>query len=152
MTEATVATEVMRRLKELLKVPVVFKHHDVSTGGVPDMSCTYGGLTFWVELKLVRDGEAEKRFRAHFDPLQLATCRLLERQGRCFYLLALEAKGERTAAALWSPARLDLALRDLKWPLDGRFHDQAIAMGWLSEVTFKLADHISRASAYARPL
>lgn len=148
--EAALAAEVAGRMKELLSVPVVFKHHDVSTAGIPDMSVTYGGLTFWVELKLVREGETEAKFRKHFDPLQLAQCRLLERQGRCFYLLALE--GRKTAAALWSPGALDAALKELRWPLDGGFHNRAIAMGWLHEVVFRLADHISRTSAYARPL
>lgn len=152
MTEATITVEVMRMLKEHLKVPVIFKHHDISTSGIPDMSITYGGLTFWIELKLLKEGESRAKFLRHFEPLQLAECRLLERQGRCFYLLAQEAKGQKTAAELWSPARLDLMLRQLKWPLDGQFHNQALRAGWLSEVVFGLADCISRASAYARPL
>jgi len=88
MTEATVVQKIMKGLRSSLPRAVVFKHADLSTAGIPDISISYAGRTTWVEVKLLRPNETRSQTNAHFDRLQLATARLLDRQVRALYLIA----------------------------------------------------------------
>lgn len=49
-----------KRLKESLRVVmpgcVVYRHEDKFSGGVPDLSVTWGGVTSWIEVKYEKNG------------------------------------------------------------------------------------------------
>jgi len=54
MTEATVKAGLVRAIKAEMGGCVVFRHEDVFTAGVPDISVTWHRRTLWVEVKLGR--------------------------------------------------------------------------------------------------
>ncbi len=75
-----------RYIRELVKVlatdledAVVLKHADQVTSGIPDLSVTWSGLTFWIEVK--RGSTIEAR------GIQVLTATRLARQGHCFFVL-----------------------------------------------------------------
>jgi hypothetical protein len=96
MTEATVLSTFLKKLRGHLPDAVVMKHNDQSLIGMPDVSVTYRGLTLWIEAKLLdlpkgtlhSDDELlaiQKRLAAA--PVQLATCTKLGKAGHCLYLI-----------------------------------------------------------------
>jgi len=87
MKEAHIVAKIEEQVKKQLPGAVWLKLNDYSTTGIPDVTITYGGRTTFVEVKLLRPNETRAQFIKHFDKLQLATCRLLERQGRCLYFI-----------------------------------------------------------------
>lgn len=89
MTEAVVVRKILNILKKQMPKARIFKHNDLSTAGIPDISITWGQkLTTWVEVKLLDDNETYYTFRKKIDSLQLAQAILLQREGRCLYLIA----------------------------------------------------------------
>jgi hypothetical protein len=88
MKEADVVAKIHQEVRKQLPRAVYLKFADTTTTGIPDLEVTYGGRTTHVEVKLLRVGETPAQFRKHFSKLQLATCRLLEQQGRCQYFIA----------------------------------------------------------------
>jgi hypothetical protein len=90
MKEADVVAKIHDELKKQLPRAVYLKLNDMSTTGIPDLALTYGGRTLFVEVKYLRADEARPGLKKHFSPLQLATCRLLEQQGRCQYFIACD--------------------------------------------------------------
>lgn len=57
MTESYVKSELVRYLRCAFPAAVVIRHEDVATAGVPDISLTYAGNTWWVEVKVARRGK-----------------------------------------------------------------------------------------------
>ncbi len=121
--EADIVAKIHTELKRKLPRAVYLKLNDLSTTGIPDLEITYAGRTLHTEVKYLRLSETAKEFRKHFlgkRSLQLATCRLLEQQGRCQYFVAHEAgtallirphqlaysldKGTDSYAGLWTVA------------------------------------------------
>lgn len=88
MREADVVAKIHEAFKKQLPRAVWLKYNDLSTTGIPDLAVTYAGRTTFVEVKLLRTKETPSSFKKHLPSLQLATCRLLEGQGRCLYFLA----------------------------------------------------------------
>jgi hypothetical protein len=86
--EADIVARIQKEVKKQLPRAVYLKHCDLSSTGIPDLSLTYAGHDLWVEVKLVKEDETPSEFHRHFPGLQLATCRLLEQQGRCVYFIA----------------------------------------------------------------
>jgi hypothetical protein len=103
--EADVVAKIHDELRQQLPRAVYLKLNDMSTTGIPDLALTYGGKTTFVEVKTLRAGETASRFRKHFSGLQLATCRLLEQQGRCQYFISYE-----NDAIIVRPHRLAFAI------------------------------------------
>lgn len=106
MNEASMTRDIIRDLRKAFPRAVIFKHHDLSTAGIPDMSVTFNNLTHWIELKFFKNNETKSTIDKHFDRLQLATMRLLERQGPAFYLIGMQRRAVGTALAVWSPANI----------------------------------------------
>lgn len=80
MTEGTLLAACRRKIKELFPDAVIIKHADSVTSGVPDLSCTYNGMTSWWEFK---QGPKIKWKNA----LQELTCRRLAHHGTCYVVL-----------------------------------------------------------------
>jgi hypothetical protein len=55
--EQSLTRKLIDVLKELLPGSVVLKHTDQFTAGVPDLTVTWGWLTSWIEVKVVRAGQ-----------------------------------------------------------------------------------------------
>lgn len=77
MNEASITQSLIRALGKELPGSVIFKHFDVSTDGIPDISVTWGKRTVWLELKW---DEGETR------PTQLVTMMRLGHVGLAFYV------------------------------------------------------------------
>ncbi len=77
MNEATVTRSTMRALEEVMPGGVGFKHFDVATDGVPDITWTWNKRTCWLELKYDR-GEVRAT--------QVVTMRRLAQMGLAFYV------------------------------------------------------------------
>ena len=108
MNEADIKGKIVAQLKEDLPRACVIRHEDLIRKGIPDLSATYGG-TSWLEVKYLRLNESQSKFREHFDLLQLATCRWLEAQGRCDYLVVYHLRKELYAAVI-SPKSVSVFL------------------------------------------
>ena len=54
MNEATLLSRLAKTCKDRMPGCVVFKHFDVATDGMPDLSITWGKCTIWVEGKYDR--------------------------------------------------------------------------------------------------
>lgn len=78
MNEASLSRTLCQRLRRELPGAVVFKHNDLSTAGVPDISVTWGGITVWLEVKR---GE-----RITGRGVQRETMRRLMQVGRAYYV------------------------------------------------------------------
>lgn len=105
MNEATIVGKIHDAFKRQLPKAVYLKLNDMSTTGIPDLAITYGGHTLFVEVKLLKEKETPSQFKKHFSGLQLTYCRLLEREGRCCYLIAYQKYGA-TYALIVKPHRL----------------------------------------------
>ncbi len=106
VTEATVVRDIVKGLRSRLPGAVVFKHADISTAGIPDISISYRNHTTWVEVKLLRRNETRSQTGQHFDHLQLATARLLDRQVETFYLIAFSGQPSGVCATLVRPVQV----------------------------------------------
>lgn len=72
--------DLVKHLKKYLPLAVVFRHEDHFTSGIPDISVSWKGHTWWIEVKEFPG----KKGRA----IQNATACLLKRQGYdCFYVI-----------------------------------------------------------------
>jgi|SRR6267142_2540140 len=138
MKEADVVTKIEETLKRQLPGVVVLKINDISTMGIPDVIITYGGHTTFIEVKLLREAESPSSFRKHFNKLQLATCRLLERQGRCYYFIAFDDN-----AAIVRPATLARYLEDEE-------NDEVGSVQLLGGYVDKLSNSLNHLSWLAR--
>ncbi len=97
MTEATVTRDIIDFLKSHLP-GIVWKHNDMRTAGIPDLSVTTGGATWWFEVKLIPDWTDRIKTARLFPRLQLDSLCKLERAGlRTRYLLVTETslRGQR---------------------------------------------------------
>jgi hypothetical protein len=110
MNEASICRDIVTDLKKAFPRAIVYKLHDLSTAGIPDIVVTFAQQTFWIEVKFFTANETLKSVSKHFDRLQLANMRLLETQGKAFYLIAMQRRAKGTAMALWSPATVALIL------------------------------------------
>ncbi|MHB8503147.1 MAG: hypothetical protein ACYDHE_19670 [Candidatus Acidiferrales bacterium] len=108
MREADVVARIHQELKKQLPRCVYLKLNDLSTTGIPDLALTYGGRTTFVEVKFLKEDESPSSFKKHFSALQLATCQLLEHQGRCYYFISFESAEPH--ALIIKPHRLAYAL------------------------------------------
>jgi hypothetical protein len=57
MNEQAVTRKLIENLATELPGSVVLKHTDQFTSGVPDLTVTWGWLTTWIEVKVVRKGQ-----------------------------------------------------------------------------------------------
>jgi hypothetical protein len=60
VTEAYLKGRLVRAFREDLPGCVVFRHEDMRTAGIPDISVTWHGRTRWIEVKLDRPGSRSK--------------------------------------------------------------------------------------------
>ncbi len=106
MTEANLVRSIIESLKKAFPRAVTFKHCDLMTAGIPDISVSFAEQNTWIEVKLFKEHETKSTVSKHFDRLQLATMRLLEAQGQAFYLIGEQRRAVGTALGLWSPATI----------------------------------------------
>lgn len=102
MTEASVLSALIAVLRSRFPGAVIFKFHDISTKGMPDIAMTWNGFTTWIEVKLLKKGTSLKDCS---EPLQLHTMTSLARQSedRAVYVV-YDAVNKTTA--LYQPAAL----------------------------------------------
>lgn len=79
MNEADLTDSLMGALQDVMPGGVGFKHHDMTTAGIPDVSWSWGGFTVWIEVKFA-DPVSETR------PAQIVTMRHLARAAIAFYV------------------------------------------------------------------
>jgi hypothetical protein len=155
MTEKNLVTEIKSHLKKQLPGAVVFKHNDGFTAGVPDISMTYHGIT-WIEAKLLKTCETASSLKKHFDLLQLATLRLLARQGRAFYAVGYlvehgpgDKSKQKVKLSILRPDAVNDALCCLNCTTDdvGQLLQRAVFDGLLPDVIERFARHIKEGRA-----
>lgn len=65
MTESEHTGELVKELREHIRTSgVVWKHHDSSTSGIPDLSVSHRGRSIWLEAKRIDAVERLKRCAA----------------------------------------------------------------------------------------
>lgn len=137
--EASICAKIKEGFSKLLPGAVVYKHHDVSTIGMPDHSINWRQRSLWLEVKYLKRNETWKDFLKHFDKLQLAQAIILSRQQRTYYLVAYPSK-EADLAVLWDPMMLKNFLDDSRSEVyNWRF---AANNGSLAEVLTYLANRM----------
>jgi hypothetical protein len=88
VNEATVRANLTRQLRFELRGAVVFRHEDFRSGGIPDTSVTWKGLTIWLEIKY-----ANPRIISRGN--QKETAKRLAKTSHCWFVVYEEIKGER---------------------------------------------------------
>lgn len=125
--EAQVVGEAVKGLKARLPGAVIFKHSDLRTAGIPDLSISYSSKTMWVEVKHLRSGKLPDLKKA-FSGVQLATMVILSRQlVMAYYLVAYGDAG----CALFTPQAVKdflklppIAARDFSMLLKSAIQDE----------------------------
>lgn len=114
MTEATITRDIIIFLKSHLS-GIVWKHNDMRTAGIPDLSITTGGATWWFEVKLLPNCADRSRTVRLFPRLQLESLCKLERAGlRTRYLLVTET-------SLYDKRRLSIVTpQEIKYRLNNK--------------------------------
>lgn len=109
MKEADVVAKIRYEVKKQLPLAKFLKHNDFSSEGIPDLSISFAGMTTWVEVKLLKAKETQVSFAKHLKPggrmVQLVTCQQLEKQARCYYLIAYPL-AKQLRGALLTPSRV----------------------------------------------
>lgn len=105
MNEAAIVAKIRVEVKKRFPSAVFFKHQDLTTGGIPDISVSYAKQVTWIEVKLLKEKETASTFRQHIDALQLALNISLEREAECYYLIARLVK-KALSAYLIHPTEL----------------------------------------------
>lgn len=82
MNEGTLKTKLKHTLLQVLPGAVVWNHTGAFTSGIPDLSCSWGGTTSWIEVKYSPVGR-----RSRPTPLQVAALKSLAAAGVPAYLL-----------------------------------------------------------------
>lgn len=100
--ELKYSRELVACFDTLLKNAEVFKHTDILTGGIPDMSATWGGFTTWLEVKVDRGKGIEGRGIQHE-----TACRL-ERLGSCWYVVYTKQPGHPQMTRIVKPSFVSL--------------------------------------------
>lgn len=99
MTEAKLQARLLRALRTKFLNFVVFKHSELISTGVPDISVNGRGQTTWLEVKVGRPGFNAKG-------LQTEVLLRLERAGcRIFYVVYREGRAGRSTE-VWRPRDL----------------------------------------------
>ncbi len=86
--ESSLKSALMATIKRELHNFVVFRHEDVRTNGIPDLSCTGYGKTSWWEVK-----HATPKFSS--TGIQHLTMQRLAAAGIAYYILYYELKGNK---------------------------------------------------------
>lgn len=84
--ETEYSGELVKALKSVMPNSVIFKHTDMYTSGIPDISATWLRCTSWIEVKVAVGGKIKSQKKR----LQLETCKSLERVGICLYVVYTE--------------------------------------------------------------
>ena len=91
----------VRELRKILAVDlenaVILKHADQVTSGIPDLSVTWNGSTFWIEVK--RGSTIKAR------GIQVFTAARLAKQGHCFFVLYSE-----DSTSIFTPEQVEAKL------------------------------------------
>jgi hypothetical protein len=90
MKEGEVTRDLVKHLRKSMPGSVIFKHADMITAGIPDISVTGYGRTIWLEIKISKNGKFKST------NLQDESMRKLAMAGRAFYVLYDSATGTTT--------------------------------------------------------
>lgn len=85
MNEAYLKTRLKKALLQAMPGAVVFSHTGAFHSGIPDLSCTWNGVTSWIEVKYSRGGRRSKATE-----LQIQTLIELSKTGAPAFLLTYE--------------------------------------------------------------
>lgn len=72
MNEKSLTLSLVKATKERLRGCVVIKHADKATIGVPDLSVSWRGATWWVEVKYLRPTGPHADLEKELKPIQRA--------------------------------------------------------------------------------
>ena len=91
MNEKQFSTNLVKQFGLMRPRGVLFKHADLCTKGIPDVSLTYSGQTLWLELKVLRR-DAKKLCpvqlnRKEFSRLQLLIMTRLDLKRNALYIV-----------------------------------------------------------------
>lgn len=81
MKEATITSDFVLALAKEMPGSHTFKHFDLATSGVPDLSHTWGGRTAWLELKFSTPG-----VEAEVQPMQVINMPRLAKAGLALWV------------------------------------------------------------------
>jgi hypothetical protein len=97
------------KIEPVLRGAVAFKHAEVLTAGIPDLSVTAHGVTAWLEVKYLR---RSKQLKDIIKELQIITCFQLAQHsgGRCW--IAVYEERQPRWLTIWQPRCLAATL----WP------------------------------------
>lgn len=103
MNERDITTALTKSLKSELKGAKIIKHSDRATSSIPDMTVSWRGNTYWLEIKFRRPGKAYKDVIG-ID--QLITCGELSTttNNKCWVVCYELDKTKRLT--IWQPRRL----------------------------------------------
>lgn len=98
--ERSLSVDLMAELRRQHRGSKIFKHSDRFTRGVPDISISWLGGTYWLEDKFRRKGQTLKQIMQKRD--QLVSCHELSTStsGRCWYVIYDEYPKRTT---IWIP-------------------------------------------------
>jgi hypothetical protein len=99
---------------------VVFRHEDLFTGGIADISVTGRGRTSWVEVKILKAGESLRKCVRGKAALQLATMEKLAiaSDGRAWYVIYDLRKPKAPETLIYAPSAVRSTLAPLALPSD----------------------------------
>lgn len=112
--ESDLVKKLRQEFKKLLPGVVVQKINDKSSAGIPDLSIDHDDHHLWIETKVLRHYNTKTAFKKHIDLLQLGNCCLLERQGRCYYVMLFD----NTSIIVVRPSKIFVALSKSKSDFD----------------------------------
>ena len=74
VSEASLKQSLVKEMRKQMRGVVVFRHEDRHIFGVPDISCTWGGITSWWEVKVADPA-------VKITSIQVLTCQKLAKAG-----------------------------------------------------------------------
>jgi hypothetical protein len=88
MNESILKQALVRTLKKNL-VAVIFRHEDIRTSGIPDISVTANKHTIWLEVKYTKTNSVLST------GIQDERCRQLAKTGHCWHIVYSEQHGQK---------------------------------------------------------
>lgn len=111
MNEAYLKKRLKDALREAMPGAVIYRHEDKFSGGIPDLSVTWSGVTSWIEVKYEKNGRPSRPTE-----LQRLALRALSGAGAPTFLLTyrdkLRAKDVKTQPHLEGLHVADLGIVD----------------------------------------
>jgi len=106
MKESGITSRLVKVIPSVMPGAIVFKHFDVSTDGIPDLSVTWGRKTLWAEIKYMNGLTRE---------VQVVTMKRLAQMGRAWYVRFTVDTEDQKIILIYSPLAPDAPYSRLGW-------------------------------------